>query len=90
MSCSGNGYKRAGTSCKDVPACNLIRPIFKATIEAADLYIVLLFQEAFLLRRFDQRDALSHVQNILSSKWCINSKMQITLCVRPCGDSYKN
>lgn len=24
MSCSGNGYKRAGTSCKDVPAYNLI------------------------------------------------------------------
>ena len=24
MSCSGNGYKKAGTSCKDVPACNLI------------------------------------------------------------------
>lgn len=63
MSCSGNGYKRAGTSCKDVPACNLIRPIFKATIEAADFYIVLLIQKAFLLRRFYQSDTFSHVQH---------------------------
>ena len=31
-----------------------------------------------------------YVQNILSSKRCINSKMQIALCIRPCGDSYKN